>query len=112
MYIMKKSMCLIFFILFFLHILPIKACEVNLLPYPQQINFGNECFIIDKVNLKTPILKNKLEIFIRESGGSLCDKTDKTIEVRLINSIGELKTNLEEAYRLKVYKNNPLAELN
>ena len=110
MYIMKKSMCLIFFILFFLHILPTKACEVNLLPYPQQTNFGNECFIIDKVNLKTPILKNKLEIFIRESGGSLCDKTDKTIEVRLINSIGELKTNLEEAYRLKVYKNNIIIE--
>lgn len=74
----------------------------TLLPLPQQVEMKDGSFIMNKVQLLTPVLRPVWEEFIAEAGGTVTDKATAVIRVELVPSVDGAEVNQDEAYTLKV----------
>lgn len=72
-----------------------------LLPKPQQYFFNNDSFRVDKVKLVSSVLREELEDFIAEQGGTVEPTASYSIVVTLCDSLFQVPHS-NEAYRLKV----------
>ncbi|MFK8284844.1 family 20 glycosylhydrolase [Capnocytophaga canis] len=82
----------------------------HLLPKPQLIEINNSSFSLHKVRLSTPVLQTQWQNFIKQMRGTISDKANKLIEVKLVNDIPQARVNKEEAYTLSISKDKILIE--
>ena len=80
----------------------IRAGESHLLPQPQVFTPLGTDFVLGKIKLSTPVLRQEWEAFVLERGGTIDDKARASIEVKLVPSLDKVPLNQEEAYRLTV----------
>lgn len=74
----------------------------NLLPKPQKIEVNNGNFRLEKIRLTTPVLKETITTLISEWGGTIDDKANASIEVKIVPSLQEVPLNPHEAYKLSI----------
>lgn len=97
-----KSILLIGFALCISLFATARAGEHHLLPQPQLFTPLGSDFVLGKVSLSTPVLRQEWEAFVLERGGVMDDKARAKIEVKLVPSLDKVPLNQEEAYRLTV----------
>ena len=73
-----------------------------LLPKPQRIAIKQGHFRLGKIRLITPVLQEPLDTFITNLGGTINEKAQSTIEVRLVSSLPGVALNAQEAYKLDI----------
>ncbi len=73
-----------------------------LLPKPQQYFFNDDSFRMDKVKLVSSVLREELEDFIAEQGGTVEPTASSSIVVTLCDSLYQVPIHSDEAYQLKV----------
>lgn len=80
----------------------VQAQEHHLLPLPQQCTFTTGKFVIGKVRLDTPVLRDEWKSFILDCGGTPDERSAARIEIRLVEALKGITLNADEAYRLTV----------
>ena len=98
-----KSLRIFLGIAFLFHTLCILgAGHLHLLPQPQQCVLAKGYFVVDKMQLSTPVLSQEWKRFVTEMGGTLTDQSVSSINIKLVDAIDNVPVNLEEAYRLTI----------
>ena len=106
-----KSLRIFLGIAFLFHTLCILgAGHLHLLPQPQQCVLAKGYFVVDKMQLSTPVLQQEWETLISEMGGTVSPKATGTIEVKLLPTLPEIPMNQDEAYRLSITKKRIIVE--
>lgn len=88
----------------------VRAGESHLLPQPQVFTPLGTDFVLGKIKLSTPVLRQEWEAFVLERGGTIDDKARASIEVKLVPSLDKVPLNQEEAYRLTVSEKRIMIE--
>ena len=98
-----RSLRIFLGIAFLFHTLYILGADhLRLLPQPQQCVLAKGYFIVDKMQLSTPVLSQEWKRFVTEMGGTLTDQSASSINIKLVDVIDNVPVNLEEAYRLTI----------
>lgn len=85
----------------------LSAGVKDLLPLPQKIEVNSKhLFLINDVKISTQVLHKELSDLIVELGGNINPNSKKSIQVSLVQELNFENNNPEEAYSLKVGKNN------
>ena len=72
------------------------------LPQPQQCVLAKGYFVVGKMQLSTPVLSLEWKQFVTEMGGTLTDQSASSINIKLVDAIGNVPVNQDEAYRLTI----------
>lgn len=80
----------------------VRAGEHHLLPEPQIFTPLGTDFVLGKIKLSTPVLRQEWEAFVLQRGGSIDDNARASIDVKLVPSLDKVPLNQDEAYRLTV----------
>ena len=98
----NKRISLISFLICLCLFSTVRAGDYHLLPKPQKFTPLASGFVLDKVELSTPVLRQEWEAFITQRGGVVDSKARYGIEVNLVPSLPNVLLNADEAYTLKV----------
>ena len=82
----------------------ITVADNLLLPKPQQFISKSSDFVLNRINLITPVLQQEWTDFVVEHGGYVDTHASFVIEVILVPSLTGVPINQEEAYRMTVNK--------
>ena len=98
-----KSLRIFLGIAFLFHTLYILGADhLRLLPQPQQCVLAKGYFVMGKMQLSTPVLSQEWKQFVTEMGGTLTDQSASSINIKLVDAVGNVPVNQDEAYRLTI----------
>lgn len=90
--------------LIFCLISTVAEADDLLLPKPQQFISKSSDFVLNRINLRTPVLQQEWTDFVVEHGGYVDIHANSVIEVIIVPSLNGVLINQEEAYRMTVNK--------
>lgn len=90
--------------LIFCLISTVAEADDLLLPKPQQFISKSSDFVLNRINLRTPVLQQEWTDFVVEHGGYVDTHANSVIEVIIVPSLNGVLINQEEAYRMTVNK--------
>lgn len=99
----KIFIFLVSFITFWFSWMPVCSAKGidNLLPKPQHIEKLQGYFQLNQISLSTPVLQETLSNLIIEWGGTIEDKANSHIEIKIIPSLN-VPINSQEAYHMQI----------
>ncbi len=86
----------------FFHVLTGASTRSVLLPEPQVYKAEKGIFVMGKVGIDSPVLMEDWRQWVTDRGGTVNERAEARIVVRMVADLEEVPLNKEEAYRLYV----------